>query len=152
VIAPGTTIGASGAMLAVGALRIRMRLELPRKLADAALPELLRSITPRAPSRALSRVQAERAIGRAEWLIARLLPPETCLFRALGRYAALRRGGLAARFVMGVGPARDDIDGHAWVELDDAPWAEQVDARFVETFVYPARQPAPATVEEPRTP
>jgi hypothetical protein len=61
--------------------------------------------------------------------------------RSLARFAAFARAGLDVRFVMALRPEGDDHDviGHAWVEIDGAPFDEIVDARLVETFAFPPR-------------
>ena len=64
--------------------------------------------------------------------------PDTCLYRALARYALLRESGYAPRFVMGVD--EDDVaSGHAWLELDGAPFLEPGSPRFCRTFEHPPR-------------
>jgi hypothetical protein len=62
----------------------------------------------------------------------------TCLYRALARYAVLRRTGLDATFIMGLGPQGVDDDGHAWVEIEGKPFEEPADvSRYAVTFRYP---------------
>ncbi len=73
-----------------------------------------------------------------ERLLAHLrLVPNTCLYRSLGRYAALASVGIPVRFVMGVRPEGDEIVGHAWLEHRGRPLGEVVDPRFVITYAYP---------------
>jgi hypothetical protein len=81
-----------------------------------------------------------RDLSVAERLADRLpLLPRTCLASALARYAVLCRRGVAPVFCLGI-PARGDGPGHAWIEIDGAPWDE--DPRnlqgIVATFRYPA--------------
>lgn len=65
-------------------------------------------------------------------------PGATCLYRALARYAVLRRTGMQVTFVMGIGPRGVDDDGHAWVEVEGAPFEEPHDVRqYLVTFRYP---------------
>ena len=62
----------------------------------------------------------------------------TCLYRALARYAVLRRTGLDATFVMGVGPRGVHDEGHAWVEVEGEPFVEPTDvSKYAVTFRYP---------------
>ncbi len=59
----------------------------------------------------------------------------TCLPRALARFALLRRAGLAPALVLGVRPgANGEVVGHAWVELDGAPFGELEPPRYTPTF------------------
>lgn len=63
--------------------------------------------------------------------------PKTCLYRSLARFAALRARGVDARFVMGL-PRSQGGDGHAWVEIDGAPYLEDEDvSAMAVTFCYP---------------
>jgi hypothetical protein len=80
----------------------------------------------------------ERDVRRVErWLGRAPLLPNTCLYRALGRYAVLTRAGLPAVFLMGV-PRRGEGDGHAWVEVFEKTFAEsQPPEDFAITFRYP---------------
>jgi hypothetical protein len=89
----------------------------------------------------------ERRLGVVDGVLARIPGlPNTCLYRALGRYAAYRRLGVDVRFVMGLrrpGPSPTDpdagaLDGHAWLELDGRPFAEILEADYVKTFEYPS--------------
>jgi hypothetical protein len=64
--------------------------------------------------------------------------PDTCLFRALTRYAALRRAGHRPRFVMGIDENDPDV-GHAWIELEGAPFLEPRLPTLRRTFEHPAR-------------
>ena len=82
----------------------------------------------------------ERWVSRARVL------PDTCLYRAAARFVVLRAAGLAPRLV--VGAARDGTSagaliGHAWVEVDGAPFLEPEDprARFRTTWSHPAATP-----------
>jgi hypothetical protein len=73
------------------------------------------------------------ALARSERAARALRAKDTCLFRALARWSALRRAGIPAAFVMGV--ARDDPDAaHAWVEVEGAPVGEARDARWVVSY------------------
>lgn len=130
-----------------------LRLSLPTRLAREPLDALLASLTP-TPARRLVSARAvpglARDVLRTEFVV-RHLPwiAGTCLYRAIARYALLRRTGLDASFVMGVGPRGVHDDGHAWVEVDGRPFEEPADVnRYAITFRYP-----PATsAHPPRTP
>jgi hypothetical protein len=64
---------------------------------------------------------------------------DTCLYRALGRYALLERRGHAPRFVLGIDARGIEVPGHAWVEVGDRPFAEPDGvARYRVTFCYPS--------------
>ena len=122
-----------------------LRIRLPRWVPTVPLPRILRALTPAYSSAATT---ALPEIGRALRIVeafsrrARIVP-DTCLYRALTRYALLRRAGHAAKFVMGMDPrAREDLTAHAWVELDGVPYRETLDARLVVTYVYPDDRPS----------
>jgi hypothetical protein len=125
----------------IAARAVMTRLSLPWLVRLLPLPATLEAISPRAtPSgEATAPVErVERALARSQWLVQRMrVVPNTCLYRALARYAMLRRAGHAARFVMGLDPRRSDVLGHAWVELDGRPLGEDVDPHLVVTYSYP---------------
>jgi len=119
-----------------------LRLSLPSRLARQPLDALLNRLTP-SPARKLTSAGAvpglRRDLLRTEFVV-RHLPgvAGTCLYRALARYAVLRRTGLDATFVMGVGPRGVDDDGHAWVEVAGKPFEEPTDvSHYAVTFRYP---------------
>ena len=69
--------------------------------------------------------------------------PDTCLYRAVARYVLLRSAGVVPRLC--VGATADHVSdaglvGHAWIELDGAPFLEPDDprARFTTTWSHPA--------------
>ena len=76
---------------------------------------------------------------RVEALLARApLLHQTCLYRALARYALLRRRGHPAEFVLGIDACGLAHPGHAWVELGGRAFAEAEDvSRYRVTFRYP---------------
>lgn len=117
-----------------------LRIRLTRRVPVEPLPRLLEELTPEHPASITMRPSTIWYVIR--WVEAvcrrtRVLP-DTCLYRALTRYALLRRAGYAAKFVMGMDPrAREDLTAHAWVELDGVPYHETLDARFIVTYVYP---------------
>jgi len=124
--------------LAAQALDLRIR--LPRWVPTVPLPRILRALTPAyVPPQAATLPELGRVLRIVEAFCRRArIIPDTCLYRALTRYALLRRSGHAAKFVMGMDPrAREDLTAHAWVELDGVPYRETLDARMVVTYVYP---------------
>ncbi len=129
-------------------LRIRLGYRVPResltRLLEQLTPRFLPPITMNA-TRIWYVIRFEEAVCRRSRVL-----PDTCLYRALTRYALLRRAGYAAKFVMGMDPhAREDLTAHAWVELDGAPFHETLDARFVVTYVYPDDPPATTAKRSP---
>jgi hypothetical protein len=117
-------------------LRIRLRREVP----SVPLPKILQSLTPRVLSPViLTPYQVGQVLRITEAICRRTrIVPDTCLYRALTRYALLRRAGYAAEFVMGMNPRpRDDLTAHAWVELNGVPYRETLDAAMVVNYVYP---------------
>ncbi len=124
----------------IAARAVMTRLRLPWLVRRLPLPATLEAISPRStPSAKAAPVErVERALARSQWLVQRMrVVPNTCLYRALARYAMLRRAGHSARFVMGLDPRRADVLGHAWVELDGRPLGEDVDPHLVVTYSYP---------------
>ena len=130
--------------LAAQALDLRIR--LPRWVPTVPLPRILRALTPAYVSpKAAALPELGRALRIVEAICRRArIIPDTCLYKALTRYAMLRRSGYAATFVMGMDPrAREDLTAHAWVELDGVPYRETLDARMIVTYVYPDDRAAP---------
>ncbi|MEP7119912.1 MAG: lasso peptide biosynthesis B2 protein [Byssovorax sp.] len=134
-----TTLGAIPHHLRLGAQTLSLRFRLDRMLRRHSLPGLLGALTPRhASPQKIPLPAVEDALLAAERVIERLrVVPDTCLYRALARYAVLRGAGHPVRFVMGLSPRAPDIEGHAWVELDGAPMGETVDDDMVITYAYP---------------
>src|SRR5215470_17113738 len=98
------------------------------------LPLLFRALAPRSLA---TEARARRAIARSEAVARRLRVPDTCLYRAMVRFAGLRAAGLEPRFRMGVRRDAPEV-GHAWVELAGAPVGEKVDPRLIATFTFPS--------------
>jgi hypothetical protein len=93
---------------------------------------------PTTPCSGIALSSVSSALGLTEWLLARLhLVPNTCLYRSLGRYAALSSIGIPVYFVMGMRLEGDEMVGHAWLEHGGKPLGEVVDPRFVVTYAYP---------------
>jgi hypothetical protein len=91
-----------------------------------ALDRLLEDLeaAPRAAS-PLPVAELTRAVRVAERIAPRLSStPNTCLFRALSRYALLSRHAHRATFVLAVAP-RSELPGHAWVEVAGKPFLEE---------------------------
>ena len=116
------------------------RVAMPRRYRTSSLDGLLRALS--GAGRNVPKVMLaaiERDVGRVERLLSRA--PEladSCLYRALARYAVLRRAGFPAVFVMGLPRATGDAPGHAWVEVFGRPFAEPSSvADLAVTFRYP---------------
>lgn len=131
-----------------GVKALVMRLRIHAMMRRRSLPDLLKTLTPTSPRPALGRdfnlndkaplSALQASLSASETLVSRFpLAPDTCLYRALTRYAILRSEGYPARFVMGVLPGPGDIAGHAWVELSGEPFDEDVDPALTVTFAYP---------------
>lgn len=60
-----------------------------------------------------------------------------CLVRALVRFRLLRRRGHEAAIVIGLDPSRPDVEGHAWIELNDAPLYESTPPACIPTLRSP---------------
>ncbi len=107
-------------------------------LRTRALDDAVRSmVPPLAPVRAADRVQ--RDIEHVTTLaLTRFRPTRTtCMVRALVRCAMLRTRGFPAAWVMGIRPGTDDLEGHAWIELDGVPIMEDEPPHFTRTFRFP---------------
>ena len=131
------------AALAARALELRIR--LLRQVPSVPLPRILQELTPASlPPIDLTSSEIWRVVRIVEAFCRRTrFFPDTCLYRALTRYALLRRSGHAAKFVMGMDPrVREDLTAHAWVELDGTPYQEALDPRLVVTYVYPDERSA----------
>ena len=131
------------AALAARALELRIR--LLRQVPAIPLPRILQELTPASlPPIDLTSSEIWRVVRIVEAICRRTrVFPDTCLYRALTRYALLRRSGHAAKFVMGMDPrVREDLTAHAWVELDGMPYQEALDPRLVVTYVYPDERSA----------
>lgn len=119
---------------------LKLRIRLVRRIPKTPLPKILEELTPSSlPAVTMTPAELWRVLRIVEALCRRSrVLPDTCLYRALTRYALLRRAGHPAKFVMGMDPrAREDLTAHAWVELDGVPYREALDARMVVTYVYP---------------
>ena len=128
------------AMLALMGLRLRLPVALAlwpldRVVAHAASGPRVRIDDAGLPA---SFARVER------WLSGVRVVPDTCLYRALSRWAVLRRSGRRVRFVMGVREDGAELAGHAWVEEHGAALGEELDAAYVVTYAYPASE-APAS-------
>ncbi len=122
--------------MVLDAYLIGLRCTLPTALRALPLPTVLRLIAPRTPRSRATSARAHQAVARSEVMARRLSVADTCLYRSMVRWTALKRAGLPATFVMGV--RRDEPDtGHAWVEVDGEPVGELVDDRLVATFRFP---------------
>ena len=123
----------------LGAQTLSLRLRLDGMVQRNSIPGLLGALTPKQPSpRRIPLPTVEDALLDAEKVIELLrVVPDTCLYRALARYAVLRGAGHPARFVMGLSPRAPEITGHAWIELDGAPMGETLDDDLVITYAYP---------------
>lgn len=117
---------------------VRWRAELAWRFHRESLDRMLDGIARGARGSGRSRASVERTILATESVLDRVPGvPKTCLYRALARFATLRRCGAEVVFVMGL-PARGDGHGHAWVELDGAPFCEDEDvSSMAVTFCYP---------------
>lgn len=112
---------------------------LPRWYASSSLPAVLARVDALTARRRVASgwsARHSRALQLAERIAARTPRTQpTCLFRALVRFAVMRRRGLGVRFVMGVERACSER-AHAWVEIDGAPFEDGLAPFHVTTFAY----------------
>lgn len=114
---------------------LALRARIARRYEASPLDDLLGSLDRAGP--ALDLRDSTFAIQNGERIARHAgIGPDTCLFRALARYALLRRAGHQPRFVMGV-DASDPGIGHAWIELDGAPYLEPHLAPYRRTLEHP---------------
>ena len=107
-------------------------------LRTRALDDAVRTMMPElAPQPASERIRQD--VEQATALVLTRFRPTrtTCMVRALVRCAMLRTRGIPATWVMGIRPGADDLEGHAWIELDGVPIMEDEPPRFTPTFRYP---------------
>lgn len=126
-------------MLKLGAQMIALRAALLWLVPTHSLPSLLDRLSsgPMPDSPRISLELLEQSFVLTERMLGRLpLHPNTCLYRALARYALLRRAGHKARFFMGIFDGQD-LSGHAWVEISGTPQGETLDPKPVVTYAYP---------------
>ena len=120
--------------LVARALRERLRIEF--LLRTRPLDECLDALHPIRADK-LSYTPDEVGAVTARLLKNRKHPRTTCLQRALARYALLRRLGATPTFLVGIDPARSELEGHAWILLDGKPFWETDPLDCTPTFRYP---------------
>jgi len=97
----------------------RIRCGLSRRLALEPLDVLVRDLGRVAPRFGVSFEDALSVIRVVEPVVARCPWIEnTCLFRALGRFAVLRSEGFSVEVLMGMGEDGTSDTGHAWILVD----------------------------------
>ena len=109
-------------------------------LPEASLTSLMARLTPRHRPPRFRHVP--RSVGSTivaiDVVVARTpVGPQTCLFRALARYAALRQARVDATLCMGIVPNAPAIAAHAWVEVGGVAVFEAEVPRYLETFRWP---------------
>lgn len=116
------------------ALLYRARWLLRTRALDEAVRAMVPNLSPRrAPDHVTRDVETATTLA-----LTRFRPTRTtCMVRALVRCAMLRKRGFPAAWVMGVRPGTDDLEGHAWIEVDGVPIMEDEPPRFTPTFRYP---------------
>ena len=122
---------------------VRDRIVLGRKMRTESISGILRAIDARAPygEAGVSAPDGVLLFGlrAGESIVSRShVAPNTCLFRALGRYSLFRRHGHRAVFVMGIRSEIDGGEGHAWVELEGVPFRESIAPELVVTLRHPS--------------
>jgi len=108
-----------------------------------SLPELMRLLTPPRPPAPVD----EAAMKEAELIdfyirvILRLNPEnigKMCLKRSLLLFRYLRTRGIPARFCVGVRRRQDELDGHAWVEIEGRHFSDNLaGVPYAVTFSHP---------------
>ncbi|MBN8611253.1 MAG: lasso peptide biosynthesis B2 protein [Deltaproteobacteria bacterium] len=130
--------GLAGSLARYVALRRSLREALSREPLD----DLLRKVDGRRRRRTIDPDVLRAGIELGDALLDRTRArADTCLHRALARYAVCRDHGAAATLVIGVEPsrvhqARDDI-GHAWVEVEGVALPPEAVDAFTESLRHP---------------
>ncbi|MCS6800108.1 MAG: lasso peptide biosynthesis B2 protein [Myxococcota bacterium] len=127
-----TRLGRRGAYLAV---RAALRGWFDRMPLDRLLEHLDDRGAAGAPLAPFDEVVED--IARAETMARRLrLRPESCLYRALARFALLRATGHDVRFAIAIGRSAPEVAAHAGVEHEGRPLLEPP-PRWAATFRWP---------------
>lgn len=116
---------------------IALRVALPALVRAWPLDRLLETLD-RARGAAPVADVRDAVVLSERWVSRSRVVPDTCLYRALTRFALLARHGHDAAFVLAVVDGEPDVTGHAWVELDGEPFAEELDRDYVVTLRRPA--------------
>jgi hypothetical protein len=139
----GTAWGGPDGLI-LDAYLLLLRCVVPRALGMLSLPRLFELLLPHQAS--TTTIRAVRALAHSERIAPRLRCADTCLFRSIVRWVALRHAGVNARFVMGIQADAPEI-GHAWVEVNGLPVGESsataTARKLVPTFAYPKEPPCP---------
>ena len=99
-----------------------------------------------AVSRAADRADAVARLDHVRWLtdgvLHRLYGGAYCMKRSLVLYHYATRYGLSPRLVFGVAKEGDGLKGHAWIEIDGAPYREKLEEveRFRVIYSWPDRR------------
>jgi len=111
---------------------IALRLSLPFALRASPLDALLGRLS--RPTWRAPLVSVRRALASTEgWVTTARVVPDTCLYRALTRFALLARHGHRAEFVLAVVTDEPDT-GHAWVELEGEVFDEALERAYTVTL------------------
>ena len=123
------------ARLGGAALRyVLWRRRLPGLYSEGGLDDLLVSLSRSRLRGPLPLSRVALAVRVAERLAPRVAEgPNTCLFRALARYAVLVERGHAPAFVLGVRET-GELPAHAWVEISGAAFLEPGPLPFVSVY------------------
>jgi len=80
----------------------------------------------------------------------RVFVSTNCLERSLFFYRQLSRAGAAPTLILGASAAKARVAGHAWVEVDGAPFADTESAAYVPVVAFAGRgTPAAAGASAP---
>jgi hypothetical protein len=123
--------------------RARVSVALERRGLDELLRDLDEAASPSLHPWDRTVLEVALAVSDALWARAPR-SRDTCLYRALGRYAVLRHAGLAPVLFVAVRGGIDDRDeelGHAWVELDGRPFPPEALPPLVVSYRHPAAPP-----------
>ena len=115
----------------IGARAVATRLRLASLVRRRRCPNLLLALTPGAATAPLPLpVERGASISAAERIVERIrVVPDTCLYRSLARYQALRRAGHPARFVMALDRAPPTSWATPGSSSTASPLGEEIDPR-----------------------
>ncbi len=107
-----------------------------RTLEDEPLPESLERLSRARPKK---RTDPKELVRVVDWFLQPIHGASRCRPRAAVLFRMLSRRDFDPVVVFGVSRKSKELDGHAWVLLDQEPLGEWEDPRekFVETYRYP---------------
>jgi hypothetical protein len=105
-------------------------------LARLSLPRLARVLRPQHAPSVADTNQVDRIVALTEGAMRQRFVRRSCLVRGLTLYYFLSRAGLDVSLCFGMGPIRDGMAGHCWLDRDGQPFMEKQDPLPHFTAIY----------------